>query len=243
VRTFTIKNFEQFQNFRNPNPPWIKVYRSLWADPAFFDLPDAAKAHLLGLYSLASHQRDGKIPDNPKWLAHELRATEPINLKLLISLGFLIPTTERQPDVDDSFTFRQQDVALEKSREETEESREESPSGFVQLTLDADPQSSPNGKVEGPTPDDLVEGWNDLCAPMGLVRVAELSVSRRKQAALRLREHPEDEFWNAVFTRIRGSPFLCGLKPKPGHEHWKASFDWLIGNDTNALKIYEGKYT
>jgi hypothetical protein len=93
-----------------------------------------------------------------------------------------------------------------------------------------------------PSPIDLMEGWNEICHPAGLAKVAELSATRKKKAALRLHEHPAESFWNQVLNNIADSPFLRGLRPTKGHEKWKADFDWMIDNDTTVMKIYEGKY-
>ena len=43
---------------------------------------------------------------------------------------------------------------------------------------------------------------------------------------------------------IERSALLKGLRPPKiqGQKSWSASFDWLIDNDTNAVKINEGKY-
>jgi hypothetical protein len=87
---FRIRNFERFQHYKDRNPPWIRLYGALWRDRAFFRLPDALKAHLIGLFALAA-RLDNRIPEDPEWLAHELCASEPINLEALFASGFLIP--------------------------------------------------------------------------------------------------------------------------------------------------------
>jgi hypothetical protein len=87
---FRIRNFERFQHYKDRNPPWIRLYGALWRDRAFFRLPDAVKAHLIGLFALAA-RLDNRIPDDPEWLAHELCASEPIDLAALVASGFLIP--------------------------------------------------------------------------------------------------------------------------------------------------------
>lgn len=113
---------------------------------------------------------------------------------------------------------------------------------------DPDPSKeldSLSGSPEVITPDDLRDGWNEHCAPLGLPKVEMLSATRRQKALARLREHKEIEFWNVVFGQIRGSPFLLGHQKTNGdakHPHWKANFDWLIDNDTNVVKVYEGRY-
>jgi hypothetical protein len=87
---FRIRNFERFQHYKDRNPPWIRLYGALWRDRAFFRLPDAAKAHLIGLFSLAA-RLENRIPDDPEWIAHELCASEPIDLGAIVASGFLVP--------------------------------------------------------------------------------------------------------------------------------------------------------
>ena len=65
-----------------------------------------------------------------------------------------------------------------------------------------------------------------------------LSNSRKRKLQLRLREHPEEEFWDTVFTQIEKSKFLKGN----GNHGWKCTFDFLVANDTNCVKIAEGQY-
>ncbi len=86
---FRIRNFERFQHYKDRNPPWIRLYGALWRDRAFFRLPDAVKAHLIGLFALAA-RLENRIPDDPEWLAHELCASEPIDLGILAASGFVI---------------------------------------------------------------------------------------------------------------------------------------------------------
>jgi hypothetical protein len=45
------------------------------------------------------------------------------------------------------------------------------------------------------------------------------------------------DFREAV-RRAAATPFLCGAGPAG----WRANFDWLVANDTNYLKILEGRY-
>ena len=87
---FRVRNFERFQHYKDRNPPWIRLYGALWRDRAFFRLPDVLKAHLIGMFALAA-RLDNRIPDDPEWLAHELCASEPIDLRALLASGFLIP--------------------------------------------------------------------------------------------------------------------------------------------------------
>jgi|GEM_PF-4679097 hypothetical protein len=96
TRWWRVRNFERFQHYKDRNPPWIRLYGALWRDRAFFRLPDAAKAHLIGLFSLAA-RLDNRIPNDPDWLAHELCASQVIDLQALAQAGFLLPAPEPDP--------------------------------------------------------------------------------------------------------------------------------------------------
>jgi hypothetical protein len=97
-------------------------------------------------------------------------------------------------------------------------------------------------ETETVTPEDLIEAWNEYCAPLGLPAVTELSRKRRKKALARIREHPLPSWWEVVFERISQSPFLKGqIKPSASFERpFQAKFDWLLEED-NALKVFEGQ--
>lgn len=65
-----------------------------------------------------------------------------------------------------------------------------------------------------------------------LPEVKSISKSRDEKAKLRLAEHPDDEFWIKAITNLSASSFA---------RQW-ATIDWLLANDTNALKAFEGAY-
>lgn len=118
--TFSVKNFEKFQHYKDRSPPWIRLYNSLLDDYDFGLLPDASKAHLLAIWLLASRY-DNKIPYDTEWVSKRINATDPVDLVALEKAGFLIPD---QP-CSDMLADRKQLAVPEKSRAETEERREE----------------------------------------------------------------------------------------------------------------------
>ena len=84
----------------------------------------------------------------------------------------------------------------------------------------------------------FAEDWNrDFADRLATIRLP-LSDSRKRKLRLRLQEHPEEDFWDTVFTNIGQSKFLIGN----GSQGWKCTFDFLIENDTNCVKIAEGQY-
>ena len=85
---FRITNWERFQQYKDRDPKWIKVYRDLVDNYEWTHLPDNQKAHLLGLWLLAA-KLDNKIPADEKWIGVRIGATSKINLKSLESSGFI----------------------------------------------------------------------------------------------------------------------------------------------------------
>lgn len=80
------------QHYKDRNPPWIKVYRSLLDDIRFHRLDEAAQAALLPLMLLASETREGNLPDDVSVIAFRLRKSEPViadALDQLIQAGYI----------------------------------------------------------------------------------------------------------------------------------------------------------
>lgn len=88
------------------------------------------------------------------------------------------------------------------------------------------------------SPEILMKGWNDICGEEGLPKVLKLTPDRRSKVNARLRTHSTLEFWTEVLNEIPEQEFLMGKNDRK----WKADFDWLMANDTNAVKVLEGKY-
>lgn len=72
--TLRVKNWGEFQHFKDRAPPWIKLYKKLLDDKKWHELDaDAAKC-LISLWLLAS-ENGGDLPD-VKEIAFRLRVTE-----------------------------------------------------------------------------------------------------------------------------------------------------------------------
>jgi hypothetical protein len=103
--TFSVKNFERFQHYKDRSPPWIKLYNELLDDYSFGLLPDASKLHLVAIWLLASRSNN-RIPHDPNWIARRISATEKVDLELLRTSGFIevqdagMPPAARKPEDD-----------------------------------------------------------------------------------------------------------------------------------------------
>lgn len=227
----TVKNFERFQHYKNQGsaPAWIKLHKSLLLDDDFHSLPDKSKAHLMLIWLLVSQRNDRRIPNNAAWVANHIGATDKVDLKNLVAGGWLIPLDHfAKPTLEHSNGTGLGQIRIEEEENRTKEEA-------IQLSQEPDPDLI--------SPPELMESWNDICKPLGLPEVRELTAPRLVKVKARLREHPKVHFWNEVFAGIERSTFLRGLEQRNGdHKGWKASFDWLIENPTNCVKITEGRY-
>lgn len=87
------------------------------------------------------------------------------------------------------------------------------------------------------TPEEFVSSWNAITTPP-IPRCRELTDDRKRRVRSRLRVHPELSFWRDVFARVEASAFCRGDSDRG----WTASIDWILSNDTNAVKVLEGRY-
>jgi hypothetical protein len=103
-----VVNWTELQHYKNRDPLWIKLYRRLQDKYEWLKLPDASKGHLVGIWILAA-KLGNKVPADPAWIAERIGATEPVDLQVLITSGFLASDRDLG-----------QIASLEKRREETE---------------------------------------------------------------------------------------------------------------------------
>jgi hypothetical protein len=92
-----VKNWAEFQHYKDRSPPWIKLHRGLLDDFNFTSLPLASKALAPLLWLLAAESSDGSVSLDPEWLAWRLRI--PVDdvregLSPLIERGFLISASK-----------------------------------------------------------------------------------------------------------------------------------------------------
>ena len=93
--------------------------------------------------------------------------------------------------------------------------------------------------------DRFVSGWDALARGNGLPtcraltdkRIAHIKARAKDLTAVFDFPTPQSGF-DALFAKIRGSPFLLG---QGAGRPWKCDLDWVV-NESNFVKIMEGKY-
>jgi len=78
--------------------------------------------------------------------------------------------------------------------------------------------------------------FNSIC--ISLPKVQALSKSRKDKIKVRWDELKDIEKFREIFEKVESCKFLKGDNVK----NWKASFDWLMENDRNYLRVLEGQY-
>ena len=84
-----IKNWSEYQHYKDRNPPWIKLHVSILASEDWTMLADASKLTMIACMVVAS-RKSGVIPNNPSYIKRVAYLDELPDLEPLISCGFLI---------------------------------------------------------------------------------------------------------------------------------------------------------
>ena len=221
-----VRNFEKFQHYKDRKPPWIKLYVSMLCSPDVHCLSDTSKWHVVAIMLLAS-QHDNKLPFRKDWIARTIQAKSRIKWDLLFSSSLI----ECYQDASNSLANCQQSADGE--TETYKEYKEEGDPPIVPLGDGIAPASA--SAVPSSVLLDIFKAKNKL-----LPDVLELTPDRQKKCRSRLGKNPSrfcEQFERAVL-RCQEVPFLRGENPR----NWKASFDWLIANDSNVVKVLEGRY-
>ena len=82
----------------------------------------------------------------------------------------------------------------------------------------------------------VVDAWNLFASTYKLSEVRDISQSRRKKYQTRSQESSFD--FLKILEKIKTSAHLKG----DNQQGWKVTFDWILENDKNYLKILEGNY-
>ena len=113
-----IRNWRQFQHYRNRRPPWVKLYTEILDDfdddgnpKRFRSLPDTAKLTFVMLLALASRY-NGIIPtDDPQWLAtHTGIAPESVNIEPLLQANYIHASKDASKDASKPLAGCKQDA-------------------------------------------------------------------------------------------------------------------------------------
>lgn len=222
--TGKIKNWGEFQHYKNRAPPWIKLHRSFLDNYEFACLPVASKALAPMIWLLAAESSDGSVRIDSEWLAFRLRWPEAdviAGLKPLCDAGFIIVASDLLADC-------LQRACLETEREtETEGEVETQP-------------AAPKGAASEAA---VLAAYHSLLP--GCQRVAVLNDKRKRRIAAAVKlarqvcasqgwDYDADEFWTGYFTECAADPWMRGEVPNPKNPAWIQNLDVLLAEDRFA---------
>ena len=87
------------------------------------------------------------------------------------------------------------------------------------------------------SPGEVLRLWNSATSGSAMPQAKELNADRAAKVRARIRERSLEQ-WQAIFERMKTTPFLNGDNDRG----WRATFDWIMSNASNASKVIEGKY-
>jgi hypothetical protein len=116
----SIKNWNQFQHFKDRRPPWIKLYRDLLDDLEWHQLDPVAAKVLVMLWLIAS-ESGGNLPDKTI-LAFRLRMSEKDVLTCMNKLSHWL----NQDDINAISTRYQDDSPETETETETKKEKKQS---------------------------------------------------------------------------------------------------------------------
>ena len=83
-----VKNWKSFQQYKDRDPTWIKLHRSLLTDYDFDSLTELQQLHLVKIWLLAA-KLNNQIPNDRTWVARQIGAKGKPDLNQLVTSGFL----------------------------------------------------------------------------------------------------------------------------------------------------------
>jgi hypothetical protein len=132
-RTFHIPNWEELQHYKDRSPPWIKLYTRLLENYGFASLPDHCKAHLIGIWLLASRSNN-ELPYDSEWIGKRINATQKVELDLLMALEFIVLDQPLQQPAQTA--SKPQAECLPRDRAEAEREAEGESAGQIAALFD-----------------------------------------------------------------------------------------------------------
>ena len=81
-----LRNWGEFQHYKDRNPPWIKFHNSILDDYIFCKMPDAHKWHIVASFLLAS-RTENRIPADSAWISAKIGATSKVSIDDLLASG------------------------------------------------------------------------------------------------------------------------------------------------------------
>lgn len=131
MKYLEIRNWREFQHYKDRNPPWIKLHYSLITSHDWVMMDDESKLLAIVCMMLASRNK-GMVPIDPAYIKKVAHLSKLPNFKPLIECGFFGDASVLQADA----SILQADAIIEERRDRGEtEARAKKRSAKVSLSV------------------------------------------------------------------------------------------------------------
>jgi hypothetical protein len=109
-----VKNWDSFQQYKDREPFWIKLHRSILTDYEFDQLTDVQQIHLIKIWLLAA-KLNNQIPDDAVWIGRQIGARSKVDVKQMVTYGFLEQYSNVH-ECTDSYVEKEKEQSKRKSK-------------------------------------------------------------------------------------------------------------------------------
>ena len=88
MRKFRLKSWKKYQQYKDRNPTWLKLHRSMLTSQDWVMSDNDSRALMTSLMMIACTFDDGEIPYDEDYIAR-VAYFKKVNLKPLFDIGFI----------------------------------------------------------------------------------------------------------------------------------------------------------
>ena len=239
------------------NKGYIWLHRELQDNPLWNSEPFSKGQAWVDMLLRANHQRNEfiignelivvergqfftselKLAEKWKWSRKKVRAY--LSLLKTLKMATTVGTSKGTMVTIENYALYQHEGTTKDTTVGTSKEHRRNIEGYTNKNDKELIKNDKEIKTEKPDPipyQEIVDLYNEIC--VDAIKCIKLTDSRKKQIALRYKELGGIELFEKAFNLVQGSSFLTGKNDR----NWKVDIPWLIKNDSNIIKVLEGKY-
>jgi hypothetical protein len=247
-----VKKWDEFQHYKERNPPWIKLHKGYLDNYEFQRLPVDSRALAPMIWLLASESKDGFIDYDLEKIGFRIRMSSlelEAALVPLISGGFL----ELDGVAIRPLAPRRQDLLPETEAETQEEAEErQNPGQQVAPVLEQKTDSISRETIDDVADDlpvylersdvgEAIRAWNAMARTNELSSVNKVTSTRRAATKRRIADIGGLPNFLEAVAKVATIPGLLGRANGNRHDGWKMTYDDFI-SEKKFTKFMEGGY-
>lgn len=230
---YQIKNWEEFQHYKDRSPPWIKLHRTMLTSRTWVTASDSERVLAIACMLVAA-DTNNKIPCDAEYIKRVAYLNEEPNFAALVNRDFIELVDENGKVLADASAPQ---AKRTKSNTEAEKRREETETDKTPIP--------PKGAAADPKlHEQIIATYHEVLPDLPAVR--DWPERRRRKLEARISERvkagkaaDKPEYWRQLFTQVHASDFLCGRKT---NTDWRCpGLEWLL-EPKNFVKVIEGAY-